>query len=91
MDGFAFIFGPTDDILRLGVQELRLLIRRSSAGEPLPDWADGVWRHAPIERCRAVLEMILQAQRMRQSNVSASAVMDMLVQQITEETSTWSQ
>ena len=80
----------TDDILRLGVQELRLLIRRSSAGEPLPDWADGVWRHAPIERYRAVLEMILQAQRMRQSNVSASAVMDMLVQQITEETSTWS-
>ena len=38
---------------------------------------------------RAVLEMILQAQRMRQSNVGAPAVMDLLVQQIMEETETW--
>ena len=57
--------------------------------EKLPDWAEGAWSRAPIDRCRAVLEMILQAQRMRQSNVGAPAVMDLLVQQIMEETETW--
>ena len=79
----------TDDILRLAVQEIRLMIRRSAAGGKLPDWADGCWSRASIGQCRAVLEMILQAQRMRQANVSASAVMDVLVQQIMEETQTW--
>ena len=87
--GFKNIKDQTDDILRLGAQELRLLIRRSAAGDKLPDWAEGVWSRAPIDRCRAVLEMILQAQRMRQSNVGAPAVMDLLVQQIMEETETW--
>ena len=87
---FKNIKDQTDDILRLGAQEIRLLIRRSAAGEKLPDWAEGIWSGASIERCRAVLEMILQAQRLRQANVSALAVMDVLVQQIMEETQTWS-
>lgn len=79
----------SDDILRLAVQELRLYIRRSSCGESLPDWAEGVWSSASADRCRAVLEMILQAQRMRQSNVGAASVMELLVQQIMEETARW--
>lgn len=78
-----------DDILRLGAQETRLLLRRRTAGEPLPDWAESPWDTASLSQDQKILSLILNAQRMRRANVSAQAVMDGLIQQITEETDTW--
>ena len=87
--GLRNVRDQADDVLWLMEQEVRLLMRRMASGEPLPDWAEGPWENADPERCRRVLGMILETQRMRRFNVGAQGALDNLIQQLSEETDSW--
>ena len=78
-----------DRLLSVLEREIRLISRARAGLCEMPAEASSVWQQAPLFGVGRALDHVLQAQRLRASNVNWQAVMNGLMQNIAEEVSTW--